>query len=314
MSAEARNFRVGLFVIGGMALIATVVIVLGGAALFDDPVFFESYLDESVQGLEVGSPVKVRGVQVGTVCGISFVQDHYSFETEEDRARYGTLVMVEMQVQQATEGTPGVDVERVEDNLVRLIKQGARLRLTSMGLTGTSFMELDFLDASRYPPLVPSWEPDTLYVPSAPSTIKSLTSAAERIAAKLENVDVEKVVRDLDALLVSMEGKLDEIQFQSVEKGLNDLITEVRETNAQVRGIITEAELGEMAKSAMHTLEQVDTTILMVERTVAAGRQGFGTTMDDLRIAAGNLRDLTETMRDQPSLLLFGDPPAPTEP
>jgi paraquat-inducible protein B len=314
VSAEARNFRVGLFVIAGMTLIAAFVVVLGGAALFDDPVLFETYFDESVQGLAVGSPVKVRGVQLGAVSAISFVQDDYALDTEEDRIRYGTLVRVEMNVQQATATRAGVDVERVQDNLRRLIGQGARLRLTSMGLTGTSFIEMDFLDAGANPPMQPPWEPIGIYIPSAPSTMKSLTSAAERIAAKLENVDVEKVVNDLDQLLISMEGKLDEIRFDEVQQGLDDLISEVRQTNAQVQRIITEAELGEMAQRAMSTLEQVDATVLMVERTVAAGRMGLGTTMDDLRVAAGNLRDVTETMRDHPSLLLFGEPPAPTEP
>ena len=67
MSAEARYFRVGLFVLVGVALIGSCTVILGGRGLFKDPILLETYFDESVQGLEVGSPVKLRGVQLGTV-------------------------------------------------------------------------------------------------------------------------------------------------------------------------------------------------------------------------------------------------------
>ena len=64
MSAEARYFRVGLFVFVGLAAIAGTALVLGGRSFFAEKVTFETYFEESVQGLEVGSPVKLRGVGI----------------------------------------------------------------------------------------------------------------------------------------------------------------------------------------------------------------------------------------------------------
>jgi ABC-type transporter Mla subunit MlaD len=61
MSAEARYFRVGLFVFSGAAAITLAALVLGGGQLFQEKVGFETYFESSVQGLEVGSPVKMRG-------------------------------------------------------------------------------------------------------------------------------------------------------------------------------------------------------------------------------------------------------------
>jgi hypothetical protein len=66
MSAEARYFRVGLFMFVGIGLIGSCAVILGGQGLFQTPVPFETYFDESVQGLEKGSPVKFRGVSIGT--------------------------------------------------------------------------------------------------------------------------------------------------------------------------------------------------------------------------------------------------------
>ena len=77
MSAEARYFRVGLFVLVGIAVIVAAVLVLAGGNLFRQPVVAETYFDEAVEGLEVGSPVKLRGVQIGQVSWIGFVDDVY---------------------------------------------------------------------------------------------------------------------------------------------------------------------------------------------------------------------------------------------
>ena len=43
-------------------MIVVGVVVLGGGALFRRTVIFETYLQESVQGLDIGSPVRYRGV------------------------------------------------------------------------------------------------------------------------------------------------------------------------------------------------------------------------------------------------------------
>ena len=78
MSPEGRYYRVGIFVFAGLALIVGAVLFLGGQTLFDDPVVIETYFDESVQGLEVGSPVKLRGVRLGEVRWIGFADDAYA--------------------------------------------------------------------------------------------------------------------------------------------------------------------------------------------------------------------------------------------
>ena len=73
MSAEARYLRVGLFVFLGIALVVGGVLILGGSNLFKDEIQLETYFEEPVTGLEVGSPLRLRGVKLGEVTSIDFV-------------------------------------------------------------------------------------------------------------------------------------------------------------------------------------------------------------------------------------------------
>ena len=70
MSANASYFKIGLFVILGSLLIVTAIVIFGAGAIFQEYIYVESYFEDSVQGLSVGSPMKFRGVDVGQVSEI----------------------------------------------------------------------------------------------------------------------------------------------------------------------------------------------------------------------------------------------------
>ena len=63
MSEEARRFRLGLFVIGGLVLLALGVFALTAGRLFRRTHTLYCYFQENVQGLEQGGTV-VRGRDV----------------------------------------------------------------------------------------------------------------------------------------------------------------------------------------------------------------------------------------------------------
>ena len=65
-------------------------------------------------------------------------------------------------------------------NLETLVERGMRIRLTPQGITGTSFLELDYVDPP--PPMLPiAWTPNNVYIPSTPSTVSQLVNAAADI-------------------------------------------------------------------------------------------------------------------------------------
>jgi phospholipid/cholesterol/gamma-HCH transport system substrate-binding protein/paraquat-inducible protein B len=278
MSAEARYFRVGAFVLTGALLIGSCTVILGGGDYFSEKLVLETYFDESVQGLEVGSPLKLRGVQLGSVSKIEFVSDEYSFRSTRDALEYGSKVRVVMEFKPLNEGEEEQERRR---RIETLIERGLRLRLTSVGITGTSFIEADFLDPERFPTMEIAWRPKNLYIPSAPSAIATITSSAERIFARLENTEIEKLVKDIDTLVVNLNGAVEQTNLAKLQGELESMLGDAR------------------------------IMLAGVNRLVASSAYDLEATLENSRVAAENLRDLTDTLKSYPSLLVLGDPPDP---
>lgn len=80
METEGRYTLVGALVLAVVALMAVAIIWLTGAA---DTIAYQTYTiyfrDQSLDGLAVGSPVKMRGIKVGVV-------DGYHFSSKQDEA------------------------------------------------------------------------------------------------------------------------------------------------------------------------------------------------------------------------------------
>ena len=62
MRARVHAFRIGLFVLAGIACAVGFVLFLAARTSKRDTAAYVTYFDESINGLEVGAPVKLRGV------------------------------------------------------------------------------------------------------------------------------------------------------------------------------------------------------------------------------------------------------------
>ena len=65
MASSTGHWKLGLFVLLGLFVAFGAVVWLGAAEIDKDVARYVTYFDESVQGLDVGSPVKFRGVRIG---------------------------------------------------------------------------------------------------------------------------------------------------------------------------------------------------------------------------------------------------------
>jgi paraquat-inducible protein B len=75
MSKQANPKVIGGFVLGALALIVIVFVIFGSAEFFKKTNGFVIYFEGDVTGLRIGSPVKVRGVDIGSVTKINPLYD-----------------------------------------------------------------------------------------------------------------------------------------------------------------------------------------------------------------------------------------------
>src|SRR5689334_25420763 len=72
----SNYFKLGLFVVLALAAAVAMALIVGAQTLNKDTVRYHTYFDESVAGLDVGAPVKFRGVKIGSVAAIDIAPDH----------------------------------------------------------------------------------------------------------------------------------------------------------------------------------------------------------------------------------------------
>ena len=86
---QSRYLKIGVFVLLCTGLIVVGIIIFGSFHLFERRLYVETYFNESVQGLAIGSPVKYRGIDIGRVQAINFVSNIYNVSHKDNKyARY----------------------------------------------------------------------------------------------------------------------------------------------------------------------------------------------------------------------------------
>lgn len=312
MSQEAKYYRVGLFVFLGIALLVGAVLLLGGGQAFKNTVALETSFQESVEGLDVGSPVKMRGVKIGSVKEIALARDVYRMP---DGSRLPDEHIIDVVVRFEVTPTPNMVVmaPNPDEMLKAWIDRGFRLRLTSAGITGVVYLEADFYDPKKNPVVLPPWKPETPYIPAASSAIKAFASAAERVLERIEKVDVEGVLTHLNTLLATMNDAAGKVDIDAIQQRAIALLDDLQAVSREVRLELAQVDTGEVSGALVDTLNKLSLTLLDLQRILQTQGGQIGGTLDNVRVMSENLRDLSETLRSYPSLLLLGEPPARAE-
>lgn len=337
MRQQAHYFKIGLFVIGASILAIVGIIVLGGGKWFERVTMVETYFNESVQGLEVGAPVRLRGVRMGRVESIRLAREEYNiaFNPEVGLLPYKGVVVVRMSVHLSVAARfPETDEEM---RMRKAVDAGWRFRLASQGITGVLYIESEFVDPERYPPMEIAWTPKTPYIPSAPSTITELGADLRSITRKLEQVDIEKITKDLDTLLTSVTQVVKEVQAEHLGTDASQLLVEMRGTLQDARRVLdnphltktlkdsgvamedfrrTAADLSYTAKDMRAAMTQLpglvthlNQTVHRIDTLLAEKGETVDDVLENLQLVSEDLRNLTKTIEAYPSQVLFGEPP-----
>jgi ABC-type transporter Mla subunit MlaD len=349
LSQRANYFKIGLFVIGAIVAGVAVLLIIGTGRWFTPRVKMETYFNESVQGLDIGSKMKYRGVVIGEVTRISF--SYVKYELDKPMGQRKRYVLVEAQLEpRLVGGKASTDIASPETTGVE-VERGLRVRLAPQGITGTNYLEVDYIDPST--PVLPiDWVPEFIYIPSAPSTVTQFVNAAAEIVDRLHRLDIEGTVANLNKLMVTaserigaldtgrlqqrteqtlgkIESTLDQLQAKKLSDEAKGLIADLRQTNAELKSTLASPQFRQLPQDASNALQAMRTLVAdpkltqsmaHMERTLGrldrlfGGREAdLGTTLENLRQITDNLRDLTEDVKRYPSNVIFGAPPRPLE-
>lgn len=314
MKQSSNYFKVGIFVLAAISIFVTFIIVLGVGSIFRQKVYMETYLDESVQGLDIGSAVKHRGVKIGSVTEISFIQNEYPLKEDKDGQnnsyQYGRYVYIKMSIPGIVKALP---LTQIDQAIQQMIKQGLRVRLSSQGLTGTAYLEVDYLSPDKNPPLPITWKPKYHYIPSAPSTISRLSASLDTFFDKLESTDIRGLILNLNTLILTVNAEVEKAKLGELSKEATVLIFELRKTNKELNSILASPEMKNAPKKLDQALSQLNTTTKRFDTILSSNQNDIGLAVENLRTASQDLKEVTGNAKKYPSMILFGEPPAKSQ-
>jgi len=320
---------VGMFVIGAVALVLIALLSFGGINFFSKPQRFVVYFDESVHGLDLGSPVKLRGVRVGRVVDLNV-----QYDAPNKKSVVEVLCEFSRNTVKDQTGTPINVSDRKQ--LRKLIDSGLRAQLGVSGLaTGLLFVELDFVDPTvNAATVIAMADPKFVVVPSVPSAISEFQASLTEILSNLKRVDFAGLSRELNGLLVDARKQIAGLElaklssewtkagmainelahsadFQRTFVHLNETIDQVQKMLAGVDAQIQPAgvKLNETLLQAQDTLKSFNEAAESARRFISAqGGLGEETvrTMNQLAEAAASVQRLAEFLERNPNSLITG--------
>ena len=301
--AKGRSyFLLGLFVIVGVLVGAAAIIWLGATKYFQKGSMYATYFDESVQGLQVDSIVKYRGVDIGTVRLIDIAPDR-------------RLVEVLMKI----------DVDNFSVN-------GVAAKLSLAGITGIVYVELDRTTPGEKTLSPKDFQSPYPVIPSAPSDIKQIEASVNDVLKSLKEIDLKgisdqvlKTTKTIDEFvsgermnhiltnlgkasvnLASLTQKIDATMsngsVDEVIQGARDAVKDARALIAQTRAEIEGMKLRQ-------TAAKVGDLVEMTSRKTEVTLTDAGIAVESLRRAADSLEALIDRLSVDPSALIFSKPP-----
>ena len=329
MASRKTKFTVGLFVFFGIIIAVLAILWLGMSRFLEKGKDYAIYFDESVQGLDIGSPVKFRGVTVGRVVKYDVAPDY-------------KLIQVIVKINKD---------QKLGPNIV------AQLSIAGY-ITGSMFIELDLKEKGE-PDKSPvlNFPSKYLIISSKPSDIREIFEGIDDLLNQMRAIDLKGISGRIKDTLDHFNQLMADANIKGLSKNLESSLKDIRSIVQKERWdrILSSVEdamkrLESMAGKADISMDKLDTSFGSLERmttgnekTINQAISDFKTAMEkvnrlldtgntmvsgaddtiyelgqnlneiakNIEQATENLNRITDIITDQPSQLFFGEPRAP---
>ncbi len=326
---EVNKFKLGLFVIATVALLTAVVFMLGVRERFAPKGKLVTFFSESVQGIDIGSAVKYKGVPIGRVSAI-FI------DTKDKKIR----VDMDVDLRSFTvsnQGNAMMGMTAFNDFFRNERALGLRCRMDYSGLTGLKYIELDYFDEptpGEAKLAIPKFEdiPGRMVIPSIPSTLTGILGKLNRSLEAISAIDFEGISNHLVKSLEDVSGILGDERLKTSLARLDTISANLEKVSSGMAESLTAENVNALMSDLKSTLAEINRLSTGLERQVADAKLGdtgqsirnsaraFEDFQRDAAITAGKLNNaldvLTELagyLNDDPSSLLTGKNRRPLE-
>jgi paraquat-inducible protein B len=317
VSATLRPRLVGLFVVAALVLLVGGLMAVSTGGFFTAWRTWVVFLPGSAAGIKEGSPVTMRGVQIGQVRDVELFFTGRGHEVG---------IMVVIQVRRGSiktlEGFARVAALSDAEVVRQQVAEGLRAEVKSSSpIAGQKSIELDFHPErkARFAGIQSPY-PE---VPTAPTGMERLNERIEETLQKISEIPIEEVVTQLRDTLGSAQRLLDSGDLRGAVANLrvamataNQTLKRSEATMGRVDELLVDARTtmtttNDTVKSLRTTVDGMNRTLATVDRNVertAETQFEAAQTLDEMRELMKSLRFLVDTLQRHPESLLQGKP------
>ena len=245
MSKQASKSLIGAFVLGALILAVAGVVIFGSGTFFTKVDRGVMFFEGSVGGLQVGSPVVFRGVQIGHVTNIVLeinLRDLKAFIPVYTEIYPQKIVPI---------GGEKYDRKYLE----ALIHKGLRAQLQLVSIvTGQVKVSLDF--HPNTPIKLVGLEKRYPEIPTIPSDL-------EQLRTKLEELPLKEIAGKLNETLAGINSLVNSPELQASIGSLHHLL---KHTDALVKDLTT--QIGPLASDIKGTTDAARAAFVQAEKTL----------------------------------------------
>jgi|GEM_PF-630723 len=315
---EGNKFKLGLFVIAAIGLFVAAIFVFGLSEVFKTKVQVYSVFRESVQGLDVGAPVKYKGVRIGKVSRMDILG------SEELIVVYMDIDLSVFRPEGQTRGQ--IDRYAFSTFINSQLKKGLTCGLELAGITGMKYVEFDFTkNGENTTPLPCPKDIDGIYIPSRQSMLQNLLKMINDSLANISSIKAGQLADELSSIFKRTTELLNSPKINNTIDQLERAAVNVNRTVDNVNSAMTKSRLDDMVKLLNEDLRNFNGMINQVRseieksripRTTADIRQSLHAVIDTKNSVINTLQRLEQTLDtmnefintidDDPSSMLRG--------
>lgn len=313
MVSRSQKIRLGIFLtIALVILIIAIGVITGTQLLKKRDTFYIRFKEISLTGLEIGSPVKYRGLRIGRI------DDMYIDESDI------TSIIVKISVD------PKIPIKEDNEAILTYLSVAAGLKMIELQ-GGTQ-------ESKRLPP--------NSFIKAGQSIVDMITGKAEVITEKLEYIlnnfadmtrtdrqeklfqlidnttktlatfqtlleanqinifqtikNVEKISGHLDTFMITSNLAMNDIRQITKSPKLLTTVDNVEKISTELR----EARLSELIEKLTATVEQTNRTFTHLDLTILKSRHDILSSAEILRESLEYFNEFTRLISENPSLLL----------
>ena len=288
MSQKINTTSIGLFIVIGVALGVTGLLLFGSSKMFSSTRDIIVYFDESLNGLNEGAPVKYRGVTVGSV---KRVMVRFNQATND----YAMPVILELEERLLKQRLDDPTGFFSDDFMATRVKLGLRASLQTESLvTGVLYIDIRF-NRNAPPPVMHQLVKHYPELPTEPTQIQQLMN-------NLASLDIKSIEKNLNTLLTNLNTTVSSLHMTEINAGITNVL-------ASVDRLVNSPEITNDLVAVRMTLDQYRLVGEKLNARIDPLADSLTNSLAEANLALGQIRGAAENLRT----MLAPDAPLPND-